>query len=98
MIYTILFALGWLLAAFWYAAFFFAWEANLQWRELYREQRSLVRELEHKVLAGVEADPDGLKWYRDENRRVSVKCANICAAIRRLKGRGKNGCNPIHNF
>ncbi len=91
---------GWLTAAFFALAYYSCRQNKLGWRRLCAEKDRTIRELERLQLAGVQADPDGLKWYREENARLAQKCAAICKQIRRMKGRGRVSCqmHPTHNF
>ena len=91
---------GWLLAAFLLALLVGAIRCNRDWQRLHEKDREKIDELDRARLVGVQADPDGLKWYREENERLSLKCHAICAQIRKMKGRGRGTCqvDRQHHF
>lgn len=67
------------------------------WRKLYEEKKAALAELKHKHLCA-DMDESSRKWLSEENTRLHIKLADICAQIRKMKGRGKSGVNPIHHF
>jgi hypothetical protein len=94
---TFLAITGWLLSAFLALGLYSCLLNKDGWRKMYELERARCRELEHTRVC-TEMDQDRMKWYREEHTRLSLKCAAICAQIRKMKGRGKSGVNPIHNF
>jgi hypothetical protein len=97
---VILNIVGWSLAALFLAAVILTRRTNRYWFNACEERDKTIAELERQRLIGVQANPDGLKWYRDENVRLARKCEAICRAARRAKGRGKVTVqmDPMHNF
>lgn len=70
-----------------------------RWHRLFEERGEEIDVLNHKHMCR-EIDHNKMQWLSDENTRLSLKCAAICAQIRKMKGRGKVTCEitKTHHF
>lgn len=89
--------IGWLLFVGTALRLFSARRANRGWRRLYSDKVRELGDLQHRHLIA-KIDRESMDWLSAENRRLVHKCAAVCSQIRRLKGRGTSGVNPVHRF
>lgn len=94
---TALAILGWSISLLLAALFWGARKANSAWRKAYQDRTDALHELERKHLCAT-MDKNKMEWLSSEVDRLQLKCHAICAQIRKMKGRGKSGVNPMHNF